>query len=98
MTTDHAWDYYAECRKEDPELFHPTGEGAVAILQIERAKAICSRCPVIEECLEDALRVEGCSRPGARHDVRGGLTGKERYDLHRRRDRQRVNALTKVAT
>ncbi|MFF4104338.1 WhiB family transcriptional regulator [Streptomyces sp. NPDC001903] len=45
----------AACREEDPDLFFPIGTSGPALLQIEEAKAVCRRCPVLERCLEWAL-------------------------------------------
>lgn len=75
------WRDDAACSGTDDELFFPTGEEDQ---RVERAKAICSVCPVQEECLQYALatnQTEG---------VWGGMTGAERRRLRRRlRDRQR---------
>ncbi len=67
------WTTRAACRATDPdELFV---QGAAQ----NRAKAVCSGCPVRTECLADALdnRVEFC--------VWGGMTERERRALLRRR-------------
>jgi WhiB family redox-sensing transcriptional regulator len=45
----------AACASEDPELFFPVGTSGPALLQVERAKAICRACPIQEACLKDAL-------------------------------------------
>ena len=42
------WRHRAACRDEDPELFFPIGNTGPALLQIEEAKAVCRRCPVID--------------------------------------------------
>ncbi len=49
------WRHHAACREEDPELFFPIGNTGPALLQIEEAKAVCRRCPVMEQCLQWAL-------------------------------------------
>lgn len=67
------WTVRAACRSADPdELFV---QGAAQ----NRAKAVCSGCPVRTECLADALdhRVE--------FGVWGGMTERERRALLRRR-------------
>ena len=47
---DDQWVVYAVCPETDPELFFPDiGQNA------HTAKAICSGCPVIAECLQWAL-------------------------------------------
>jgi WhiB family transcriptional regulator, redox-sensing transcriptional regulator len=67
------WSAQAACRTTDPdELFV---QGAAQ----NRAKAVCTGCPVRTECLADALdnRVE--------FGVWGGMTERERRALLRRR-------------
>ncbi|MGW5849948.1 WhiB family transcriptional regulator [Streptomyces sp. NPDC055254] len=72
------WRHEAACRREDPDLFFPIGTGGPALLQIEKAKAVCRRCPVLNDCLEWAL--EG----GLEMGVCGGLTEDERRAVKRR--------------
>ncbi|KMO93532.1 WhiB family transcriptional regulator [Streptomyces roseus] len=72
------WRHQAACREEDPDLFFPIGNSGPALLQIEEAKAVCRRCPVLERCLEWAL--EG----GMDMGVCGGLTEEERRAVKRR--------------
>ncbi|GGM19866.1 transcriptional regulator WhiB [Streptomyces fumigatiscleroticus] len=43
------------CADEDPELFFPIGNTGPALVQIEEAKAVCRRCPLMESCLQGAL-------------------------------------------
>ncbi|MFB7336908.1 WhiB family transcriptional regulator [Streptomyces adustus] len=72
-TSEDDWTARAVCRTADPdELFV---EGAAQ----NRAKAVCSACPVRTECLAHALdhRIE--------HGVWGGMTERERRSLLRRR-------------
>ncbi|GHI24209.1 hypothetical protein Shyd_55800 [Streptomyces hydrogenans] len=49
------WRHNAVCRDEDPDLFFPIGTTGPALLQIEEAKSVCRRCPVMEACLQWAL-------------------------------------------
>ncbi|QEU76464.1 WhiB family transcriptional regulator [Streptomyces nitrosporeus] len=42
------------CR-EDPDLFFPVGTTGPALAQAEEAKAVCRRCPVMEQCLQWVL-------------------------------------------
>lgn len=67
-----AWGDAAACRSEDPDLFHPDDPEGV-----ERAKAVCRRCPIADACLQHALdnRIDD--------GVLGGLTGPERVSLRR---------------
>lgn len=74
----------AACRlDEDPELFFPIGSTGPAALQIEKAKAVCGRCPVIEVCLRWALDTQQDA------GVWGGLSEDERRALKRRNARTR---------
>lgn len=70
--------YRAACRDADPELFFPVGESGPALRQIATAKAVCSRCPVTEDCLAWALQA------GHEQGVWGGQDAAERRDLRRR--------------
>ena len=78
------WRHRAICRDEDPELFFPIGNTGPAMLQIEQAKAVCRRCPVIQECLTWALE------SGQDAGVWGGLSEDERRALKRRNARARA--------
>lgn len=75
----HDWRERAACRDEESELFFPVGTSGPAIWQASRAKAVCHRCPVVEECLDFALRT------GQDHGIWGGMTEDERRVLRRRR-------------
>lgn len=90
MTT-LAWDRYAECQWEDAELHFPVGNTGPALLQIEEAKTVCRRCPVVQECLSEAMRLEGSAGRDSRHGIRGGLTSDERHALYRREVKRRYN-------
>ncbi|MFJ3658305.1 WhiB family transcriptional regulator [Streptomyces nigra] len=72
------------CVGEDPELFFPIGDTGPALLQIEEAKAVCRRCPLIESCLQDALDRNETS------GVWGGLSETERRKMKRRAARQQA--------
>jgi WhiB family redox-sensing transcriptional regulator len=78
------WRHRAICRDEDPELFFPIGNTGPALLQIEQAKAVCRRCPVIQQCLAWALE------SGQDAGVWGGLSEDERRALKRRNARARA--------
>jgi WhiB family transcriptional regulator, redox-sensing transcriptional regulator len=73
------WRDNARCRGMDLCLFFPTG-GDNGIT----AKHICQLCEVRVECLADALATND------RHGVRGGLSAKQRRQLHRRLQQPRV--------
>jgi WhiB family redox-sensing transcriptional regulator len=49
LTGPPTWQH-AACRGEDPEMFFPIGDTGPALLQIEKAKAVCRRCRVIDQC------------------------------------------------
>ncbi|MFI1566657.1 WhiB family transcriptional regulator [Streptomyces sp. NPDC020490] len=73
------WRDHAACRDQDPELFFPIGSSGPALLQTQQAKAVCTRCPVQEQCLEWALE------NGDILGVWGGTNETERRALRRRR-------------
>ncbi|HEY9523415.1 MAG TPA: WhiB family transcriptional regulator [Thermopolyspora sp.] len=77
------WRHRAACRDVDPELFFPIGNTGPALLQIEEAKEVCRRCPVMESCLKWALE------SGQDAGVWGGLSEDERRALKRRASRTR---------
>ena len=62
---------------EDPELFFPIGNTGPALLQIEEAKGVCRRCPVVDTCLKWAIET------GQDAGVWGGLSEDERRALKR---------------
>ena len=62
----------AECRNQDPELFFPVGTGEPARRQVDRARAVCSRCTIATECLEWAVA------SGIDEGVWGGLSAEQR--------------------
>ncbi|MFF3306193.1 WhiB family transcriptional regulator [Streptomyces sp. NPDC002952] len=66
------WRDAAACRSEDPELFFPIGEDGLSRQQIEQARAVCHRCPVLTDCGSWALR------NGERDGVWGAMTADER--------------------
>ena len=69
------WQVRAACRGPNTDVFYPpsTPERKKDQLKREsRAKAICARCEVRQECLDYAL---GIKEP---HGIWGGLTERER--------------------
>ncbi|GAA2079093.1 WhiB family transcriptional regulator [Streptomyces albiaxialis] len=77
------WRQHAACARMDPDLFFPVGSSGPGALQRERAKAVCRTCPVIQECLDWALRA------GETSGVWGGTCENERRELARRAERTR---------
>ena len=67
------WASQGACRKSDPDALFVQGAAQ------QTAKIVCQRCPVIAECLADALdnRTE--------FGVWGGMTERERRALLKRR-------------
>jgi WhiB family redox-sensing transcriptional regulator len=76
------WVERAACLGSDPDLFF---NGAASV--VARARALCSTCPVSEECLEAALPLEVDYPPSTARElgIRGGMTGLERWELNRKR-------------
>ncbi|MFD8693164.1 WhiB family transcriptional regulator [Streptomyces sp. NPDC059651] len=74
------WREMAICRGEDPDLFFPIGNvrSGMALLQIDEAKAVCHRCPVMQQCLNWAMKVDSVE------GVWGGTTEAERRAVRRR--------------
>ena len=79
------WWARAACASADPELFFPISYSGPALRQVARAKAICARCPIRQECLRYALDT------GSIQGVWGGMTEGERQRLARREGRARVH-------
>jgi WhiB family redox-sensing transcriptional regulator len=70
------WRQWAACARPgvNPDLFYPEkGQSGRA------AKAICARCPVARQCLDDAL----ASPAESDHGVRAGTSPKQRRLLRR---------------
>ena len=74
------WDWQLEgaCREENPELFfHPEGERGPSRRNRESAaKAVCARCPVVNECALHSLTVR---EP---YGVWGGLSEDDREAIY----------------
>jgi WhiB family transcriptional regulator, redox-sensing transcriptional regulator len=67
------WTAQAACATADPDLFFP--EPGASAERIVEAKQICSRCPVRQSCLNDAIRRADSEA------ICGGLTASERAQL-----------------
>jgi WhiB family redox-sensing transcriptional regulator len=71
---NRTWLDLAACSgTEDPDLFFPVGSDGPSAIQIEQAKEVCHRCPVISECRTSAPMVGG---------IWGGMTEAERKSEH----------------
>lgn len=77
------WREAAACRAEDPDLFFPVA-GAVPAAQAEQAKAVCRRCPSLDDCRAWSLATR---QPAG---VWGGLDEGERDEVLGRRVRDRT--------
>ena len=66
------WFADAVCSSADPDAWFPELGG-----DPRPAQRICRTCPVIDECLDYALK------NNFRHGVYGGLTGRQRRKLQR---------------
>lgn len=78
------WRHRAICRDVDPELFFPIGTTGPAAVQVEQAKVVCRRCPVVSDCLSWAIET------GQDSGVWGATSEDERRVLARRGLRVRV--------
>ena len=78
------WQDNAACKGHNPDLWHPTS-GDVA--SAARAKAICARCPVRQECLDLAIS------NSEQHGIWAGLRARE---LTRASHAQSVGLVHKV--
>ncbi len=82
------WDWQLQglCRGVDSSFFfHPDGERGQARAQREaRAKAMCARCPVLEQCRRHALSVH---EP---YGVWGGMSESERDAMFRASGRELI--------
>jgi WhiB family redox-sensing transcriptional regulator len=73
------WQSRSACMSADPDLFFPVSAAGPSAVQAGKAKAICARCPVRQECTDFALdhrEVQG---------IWGGTTEAERKKLRRAR-------------
>lgn len=77
------WRATAACRNEDPDLFFPDGNTGPWLVQIAQAKAVCERCPVIENCLRYAWEANPSD------GIFGGLTDAERLRIRRQVHRRK---------
>jgi len=73
------------CAGSFSDRWDDPGERTRQASQAEQARAACAGCPVVQECLEDALRIES-GRRTCLSGIRGALAPWERRDLLKRRD------------
>ena len=74
---DWDWQGSAACRGQDTaNFYHPDNErGPTRVRREQRAKAVCSSCPVVQQCLRWALAAR---EP---YGVWGGMSTEERESL-----------------
>lgn len=80
-----AWSERAACRGQDASVFFAPAYFEKRDEKLAReavAKSFCARCPVREECLDEAMRTRDP------HGVWGGLNEMERRALVRERRRE----------
>ena len=76
------WMAAALCREVDPDIFYPGPGGDRSVFEEQsRAREVCSRCPVVEPCLDLALRFSGG------YGIWAGMNGEERAAIKRKRAR-----------
>ena len=71
------WMLEGGCVYADTDLFFPVGSSMKAMKQANEAKAICMECPVVNECLDYAIRTNQDS------GIWGGATEDERKSIRR---------------
>ena len=70
------WRDSAACKGMGTDLFFPTSGDMKGLAA---AKAVCKTCPVKMYCLTDALAEEHGEQPIG---VRGGMSGRDRRNIH----------------
>ena len=68
------WQRDAACAELDPDIFFPERGGSS-----KAARAVCARCPVVEDCLTYALENR------EEYGIWGGTSERERRGLRRHR-------------
>ena len=75
--TETEWRAMGACLSVNPDLFFPISAGGVAVKQVARARQICARCRVRQECFDFAMR------NGEMDGIWGGTTPEERIKIRR---------------
>lgn len=76
------WWELAACQSADPEVFFPVSGTGAGLAEIARAKSVCARCAVSQQCLEYALATRQV------HGVWGGASEEERRTITASRRRE----------
>lgn len=75
-TATSRWEERAVCRSEDPNLFFlPTYTESIMARELEKARGVCGRCPVVRQCLRFAIDT------GQPDGVWAGTTPQQRREL-----------------
>ncbi|MFJ8224914.1 WhiB family transcriptional regulator [Streptomyces griseus] len=78
--TNVPWEL-AACLGCDTDTWFPEGRTSAANTNRVEAKTTCLRCPIRDACLESALIEERGLGASSRHGIRGGKSGKQRFEL-----------------
>lgn len=70
LSNDSSWPAQSVCSQTDPELFFPEKGGSV-----RAAKQTCAGCPVVSQCLEQALANDET------YGIWGGMTPSQRSQI-----------------
>jgi WhiB family redox-sensing transcriptional regulator len=84
------WRELAACRGSDPELWFPISEEHHTP-QVETAKTICRRCPVLEQCRAWAI-------PHQPYGIAGGMTEDERRRARRQENQPSQRAAAQITS
>lgn len=96
MKHDAWWDR-AACRGVDPVIFEPPVIGSrlqkVSAVDWTAARAVCGRCPVIEQCFKEAVRMSPPEQSREEMFVAGCTPGeitrlRVQYQTQQRRQRK----------
>lgn len=79
----------ALCTEVDPELFFPEPNKPGYTEQVKLAKQVCFNCPIIAECLQEALT--NAHSLG----IWGGTTEKERVEIRKKKLWKQGTIITK---
>ncbi len=82
LTRAHAWQVFAACRTDDadPDLWYSDDAGDQA-----DAHRVCAGCPVLADCLDHALTLEGPAPASGRYGIVAGLGPHSRRRVYEER-------------
>lgn len=88
---DSDWRLSAACAQTDLEIFFPAGGGS-----IETPKAVCRRCPVIEDCHKFIVAVEASITENHWSGIYAGMTAVDRKRVAKARRAERDSSGNKA--